>query len=240
MGRPGGKILAVIAGLVVGLAFLIWTVSLVADWKIAMEKPPTPEELATASERIATAAQPVAEVTSSAAETTEAAALPGHFEHAVPREVLVMRYVAPEGSPAEWEARWQDRLTPIMVPIVGGLGLEDVSQADHHRARGLMRLGRWEEARGWCWRYLKTGTDPKKLAEVCVYLAWMEEDPQKAHDYLRMADHGDDEWFLPQAYTLCVKTGSDVLAEYYLERQAAIDPERARELKEARRGIVRQ
>jgi hypothetical protein len=88
-----------------------------------------------------------------------------------------------------------------------------------------MRLGQWDAARRYYWQVLDSDVRPYIRDSALANLAWLEEDPEKAALLLELSCENDQGHLLASAIRLCLATGSDALADHYIARLFAKEPQ---------------
>lgn len=248
----GWLVVAVLFLGVVLFAFLYVSVS-ERKQSIAGREPLTLEELDSIAKEVARPAAPEAAPATSKPEPGEitkvstSPSLPEPLERTPSPEVLETRFASRgRKSTASRDAKFTKVFDGVLRSV--GAGEDFTWQV----GRVLMRAGEWEEARHYFHEALDERPNRFIFGEICAQLAWIETDPEKAARLLALSIDEEfnasrigtqivtipgggtvDAWAqtlrqrLENAVELCRATGSEALADYYLERLRNYDPEAA-------------
>ncbi len=242
--KKSERVVFAIAAVVVVLAGIVSMVISLRGRAITDREPFTLEELDQLSARLELMAP--SEPIESA--QTYSATDSGSDEHAeVPVPTRLERTLSPEEL-AE-KIRWNDdgarRRTKMQIAIfrmieTASWAVGTEATAGHWAFRiGIdhMVLGDWEDARGYLYEALAAPPSHFSRRSICGTLAWLEPDPEKAARLLELACQGKEDvdgGALINAIRLAEATGSDALADHYLNRLRRESPEQVRLLDEIR------
>ena len=185
---------------------------------------------------------------SAAAEVSVRAPLPKRLER-VPTPEILLKTFANQGHENAIAGDAE-----LLKAFEGVLRLIGAAQGSTSQVgEMLMRAGKWDDARRYFYQALDESPNRFIFSKVCGRLAWLEEDPERAARLLKLsidearvssrigpqkngrAGNGatPDMWDrmlrerLSNAVELCRVTGSEALANHYLERLRLCDPEAA-------------
>ena len=222
------------------------------EQELALRPLPTLENLdevadgmtALVAERVAQAEQAERAAEPDGGEEEAAAPLPVRLEQVPSPEALTEQFISP-GADQPVVARGCKTIEAVLRTV----GAADTARDwAWETGRHLMWAGDWDAARGYLHELLDEPHASPRYRDACGRLAWLEEDPHKAARFLEMSC--DDTWLkfklatgskdmarvhsgllerhLSNAVELTRATGSDALADHYLERLRLLNPETAR------------
>jgi len=134
---------------------------------------------------------------------------------------LALRFKTAENR----KARFKAALYEASEVITAYVSPEEVGMWAWYQGREMLALGDWDAARRCYWDALDANLSPHITRDSCAKLAWLERDPEMAHRYLELSCEGDSVTYLRNALDLCLVTGSNALAEHYLARLRAVNPQ---------------
>ncbi len=161
--------------------------------------------------------------------------LPSGLEGTVSAEALVERFG--ERRPGELrDTQLKAKAFKVLEGVSSFVNQEQAGGWAWERGQELMSLGQWDAARRCFWVALDSPLDPGIHKFAAAKLAWLEDDPEKALQYLELSCYGENcsHWLI-NAVDLCEATGSDALAEHYLARLRTEYPELEQLYSEGRR-----
>ncbi|HUW60480.1 MAG TPA: hypothetical protein VMZ06_05695 [Candidatus Bathyarchaeia archaeon] len=100
--------------------------------------------------------------------------------------------------------------------------------ASWERGQANLLRGNWAEARSCFTEYLRNADQPVMQQQACAYLAWLEDDPEVAAQYMDLACSGGQLGCIVLSTHLAIKTDSRELTRHYRGLWDQLYPESAR------------